>query len=654
MKEISTIWWDQFQLPAALKRNKIDVFFSPYIKTPVLRACTYVNTVADVIPLEAPKYKGLKAFLEKIYFFVYAFICSHRAASVVTLSKDAKEKISKVFGVNPQKIEVVYPSVDKPVESGSDEKKIEEIVRRHDLCKPYLLYVGNFKRHKNLVNLVAAFELLPDEVKNGYRLLLVGGSESEVSDMKRLIAKRGLDDRVIPVANIENKDVYVFLKNAAAFIFPSLMEGFGIPPVEAMAAGVPVAASNLAPMTEVLGNAVLFFDPYDPGDISRTIIRLLKEKDTREECIARGSERLSLFRARDMSRKMLDILRHAFVIPAKKALVLNLGGMGNTILVYPLIKALKEGKGCQVRLVVAEGTVFKFLKALGFTDAELIFLKKETPELVKMIRQIGGERIDLGIASAYTNWVRSWIFFVISGIRRKIGFVPAAFSFLFDRSVQNRLLHEYELYRKFADFLDLSIPEYPKIDIKGEIDFADKFFKENDLDPVRVIIGMHAGSGEKQAHFRRWPIDRFASLIDLIGKELKGQVILLGGPNEKDLEEKLSGSNVKFVSSIGRTDFHQLASLARRCDVVVGNDSGVMHFAAALGTPVVAIFGPTDYRITRPLSEHVRIVRKDLECSPCYKRGRISCEAGRCFSAITVQDVFSNIKEILGETGRLK
>ncbi len=654
--EKNTFLWDQFRLPAALGREKIDVFFSPYIKTPFRRVCPYVNTVCDVIPLTVSKYKGAKAILEKAHFSFYSFFCSRRAAKVITLSEDAKDRVSRIFRIKRDKLEVVYPSVKMPAAPEKPDKRITELTARYDLHKPYILYLGNFKPHKNLSRLISAFDLLPEHVKETHRLMLVGGSRNETVNIKSVIEEKQLGGKIIPVMNLSHDDIYIFLKNASVLVFPSLAEGFGIPLIEAMAAGVPVAASNAGPMPEVLGEAAVFFDPYNVDNISETVLKLLEEEDTRKQCAERGHERAALFNPEDMAQRMLDILEGAGESASgAKALILDLGGVGNTILIYPLIRALKEQEKCEVKIIVSEKVVYGLLTALGFSDEEMLLLEPRAIGPAREILNIRKEKFDIGIAAAYTDWLKSWLFFSAAAVKRKVFSLPGAFSFLADKGVSDPSLHEYDVHKRFAEYFGLKLPPYPRIDIEGDERFAEEFFRENEMNTGNIIIGMHAGSGEKQAYFRRWPIAGFAALVDLAHKELNAQVILLGGSNERGLEEQLAAeTDVKFASSVGKTDFHQLASLIRKCDVVVGNDSGIMHFAASLDVPVVAIFGPTDYRKTRPLSKHAKIVRKDLKCSPCYRNGRVKCKKFDCFSLIDPGDVFMEIKGSLAETGRLR
>ncbi|MDP8299351.1 MAG: glycosyltransferase family 1 protein [Candidatus Tantalella remota] len=268
----STFLWDQVFLPRGLKKKGADVFFSPYIKTPFRRVCPYVNTVADTIPLETPKNKGLRAVLEKMHFLFFAHICSRRSVRVMTISEASKKKIEKTLGLSGKKIDVIYPSVVSRGE-GSVRGMLEE---------PYILYLGNFKAHKNLDRLIEAYALFPADVKSGFQLCLAGGEPDGIERLKSLVEEKGLSDRVLlRKGGMGAEEKAALIKNASLFVFPSLSEGFGIPPVEAMAAGIPVAVSGISPMTEVLGEAALFFDPEDPKDIAEKVLTLLEDKSLR-------------------------------------------------------------------------------------------------------------------------------------------------------------------------------------------------------------------------------------------------------------------------------------------------------------------------------------------------------------------------------------
>ena len=282
LRERITFFWDQFTLPRAIKESGADVFFSPYVKTPFWRVCPYVNAISDIIPLVVSRYGGVTGFLEKVHFYIYSFVCGHRAVKIVTLSNNARAKVCKVFSIRPEKIKVVYPSVDLGTFSSQEASREKEIIANYELDEPYILYSGNFKPHKNLERLITAFALLPRETRDKYRLLLVGGSRKEMPAMERRIRLTNIPGRIIAVGNLPHGDISVFMKKASLFVFPSLAEGFGIPPLEALALGTPVAASNIAPMTEVLGDAAVFFDPHDPVEMSKAIKRILSGGERRD------------------------------------------------------------------------------------------------------------------------------------------------------------------------------------------------------------------------------------------------------------------------------------------------------------------------------------------------------------------------------------
>lgn len=306
-----TLYIDQVALPVEIKRREIDVFFSPFVKTPFLRVCPYVNTVADIIPFVIPKRKGVKGLLERLHFFVLGLLCARRAVKVVTLSGDAGEKAAKLFFLDRGKIKVAYPAVIVPSAGEKDAERESDLSLRYGLNEPYLLYVGNYKPHKNLDNLISAYGLLPKDIKEGCRLLLVGGSEGETRSMHNVLEQKKLTGKIVPVGNIRHTDIFTFMKFASIFVFPSLEEGFGIPPVEAMAMGIPVASSRLAPMTEVLGDAAEYFDPHDPKDIARAITELLKNEDVRKRCVEKGRRRAGFFSSGAMTRSIMEALEDA-------------------------------------------------------------------------------------------------------------------------------------------------------------------------------------------------------------------------------------------------------------------------------------------------------------------------------------------------------
>ena len=172
---------------------------------------------------------------------------------------------------------------------------------------------------------------------------------------------------------------------------------------------------------------------------------------------------------------------------------------------------------------------------------------------------------------------------------------------------------------------------------------VDKFWDEKGLSKKSPVIGMNIGASYGSA--KRWFPERFAELSDRIYSELKGEVMLFGGSGDFNIEAEIKGRmKNKVLSMVGKTTLKSLAAMIKRCHLFITNDSGPMHIAAAVGTPIVAIFGSTDPSETSPLCDKYKIVRRPVDCSPCWKR---ECPTDhKCMELIKVSDVMDAVKEM--------
>jgi phosphatidylinositol alpha-1,6-mannosyltransferase len=305
LKNVHTIIYDQILLPAALRREGVDVFLSPYVKTPFFRSCRYVNTVSDLIPLYFPKYGGVRGAVEMISFFITAFISTRRATSTICISGSTAEKAALFAGGDAGKLRTVYPAVRC---AGTEAAGYES--RKMDGGK-FILYAGNFKPHKNVDTLVRAYALLDDSIRREYGLLLIGGDDEGVESIEGVAGSLGVEDRIEVRGGVEDDELAEAYKRAECFVFPSLMEGFGLPPLEAMAHGTAVASSSRPPMKEVLGDAVLYFDPEDAYNMAEAVSRLLADHDLRGILEKRGERRASMYTDKRMTGAIIDVLEDA-------------------------------------------------------------------------------------------------------------------------------------------------------------------------------------------------------------------------------------------------------------------------------------------------------------------------------------------------------
>jgi len=302
IKERLTLWWDQIQLKNALQQYEIDLFFSPYYKMPLLTKTKTVISIFDVTYLLVEPY--VHRFKNKIYVKNFIKLAAKKAKKILTSSNSTKEDLSKILHLPQEKVEVVYLGVSPEFRPTYGSDKIEFVKNKYGLAKKYILYVGNSSPHKNLKRLVQAYQSLANDLKQEYSLVLGGG------EPKRLGISEG--EPLIFTRFIAEEDLPSLYSGAELFVFPSLYEGFGLPPLEAMACGCPVASSNMSSLPEVLGEAALFFDPYQVEEISAAICRMLEDKNLRERFRQKGLQRAKLFTSEKMTGNLYSLFESVY------------------------------------------------------------------------------------------------------------------------------------------------------------------------------------------------------------------------------------------------------------------------------------------------------------------------------------------------------
>ncbi len=277
-----TQWWDQVTLPHALGRDRVSVFLSPYYKGPLLASCPVVLTIHDLFFLDYP---GQRRPFYRAVMTRVARLYAQRATAIIADSEYSRRSIAERVGVSQAGVSVI------PVALGAEFKPtpLGEAVRaRYALLPPYILYVGNFRPHKNVPRLIRAYAALPHRLRTGYGLVLAGGDRRHLPSLVELARGLGVADRVLFPGLIDDRDLPALYSGCALFVLPSLEEGFGLPALEAMACGAPVAAANRAALPEVVGPAALLFEPEDEGAITKAMMEILSRTDLREDLGRRG------------------------------------------------------------------------------------------------------------------------------------------------------------------------------------------------------------------------------------------------------------------------------------------------------------------------------------------------------------------------------
>jgi ADP-heptose:LPS heptosyltransferase len=325
----------------------------------------------------------------------------------------------------------------------------------------------------------------------------------------------------------------------------------------------------------------------------------------------------------------------------------------------PAVKALKEHYP-NVRLTwLVEGSVGELLACQGFIDEVIHFprgsiqgsmkrgnLSRATKEMSLFLKKLRSGEYDLILD--FHGIIKSALFSSLVKGKRTIGFGKSFAkekSHLFYQECvesENKRLHKVERNMLIPRHLGID-SAIPSIKLEAPPDaesYIEQFFTREGITCPVFAINPFSSRGSR---FKRWDIERYGRLVRNITSEGLGKAIILWGPGEKGEAKRLREIAGEGVYLACPTSVPQLLSLLRRVDMYIGGDTGMMHLAAFAGTPVLAIFGPTDHVINGPYGPVNRIMRKDLPCSPCKNK---DCQERRCLEEITVDEVFKAVIEM--------
>jgi glycosyltransferase involved in cell wall biosynthesis len=295
---------EQLRIPLTLKRERVTLFHAPHYVLPPLVQCRSIVTIHDCIHLMFPQYLPNRFALG--YAKASMAMAARRANRVLTVSETSKRDIIRFFGTPSEKIDVIYNAFDERFGKNPDEEAVTRVRERFQLHDPFVLYAGNVKPHKNLERLIEAFHL----VRSGgldLKLVLIGDEISKYAALRRAVHRHQLHPYVRFLGYLPEETLAIMYRLAGVFVFPSLYEGFGLPPLEAMASGTPVVTSNVSSLPEVTGNAALLVDPYNPEAIAEAIARVITDATLSDELRRKGLARARQFSWETSVRRIRDI-----------------------------------------------------------------------------------------------------------------------------------------------------------------------------------------------------------------------------------------------------------------------------------------------------------------------------------------------------------
>ena len=311
--KLARIAYEQMFLPKLAGQSSVDVLHSPGYVSPLTGNYAKVVTIHDMQYVYYPHYFPRM----KLLYWKYVLPASARRSDIViTVSKHSKKDIVDLLSIPEDKIVVTYEA-SKFSRDLANADSLPNVTEKHDIRGNYILSVASLLPHKNLDKLVAAFALLEDKID--HQLVLVGLKAYGLNPVKEMIQnKLKRPDRVIVPGYVSDPDLESLYRKAGLFVLPSLFEGFGIPLLEAMALGCPVAASNRTSIPEVVGNAGVLFNPDTPEQIAEAIFSVLSDKALRDRLIAEGYQRARLFSWEKMAKETIGAYSVASELFQKK------------------------------------------------------------------------------------------------------------------------------------------------------------------------------------------------------------------------------------------------------------------------------------------------------------------------------------------------
>lgn len=304
-----------FAFPIMLASHGVDVFHCQYMGPP-FTLTPYVVTLHDVLHEIYPEFypHSLRFFMRVFYPF-----SARRAAKVLAVSEYSKKMIVKIYSVPEEKVEVTYDAVSndefRPIK---DKSLIGRVKKKYHIHGNYILFVGRLEPRKNIPGLIKAFYSLKVHLNIPQKLVIAGMKDFLYQKVFDTVKHLKLNEDIIFTGRVEQEDLPIIYNGADFFVFPSFAEGFGVPPLEAMACGIPVITSNTTSFPEVVGDAGIMVDPQNIDELSQAMYTLIKDADLRRKLKNRGLERSKLFSWHRTADKVLRIYEEVYENSCRK------------------------------------------------------------------------------------------------------------------------------------------------------------------------------------------------------------------------------------------------------------------------------------------------------------------------------------------------
>ena len=297
-------FWDQFTFPKKARQKKADLLHQPCFSAPLNFKKPIVVTIHDIISLLFPE---TIPFASRMFYSKWMPFSYRKAAQIITISESTKRDIVRVLGIPEEKITVIPLGFDKKMQTKVSRDEITKVKKKYSLPEKYLLHIGTLEPRKNLDFLIDVFSEVIANGDNKLGLVITGKKGWYYEGLFEKVKNLSLEDRVIFTGYIDEEDKAAIYQGARIFTFPSIYEGFGLPPLEAMAAGIPVISSDTSSMPEVIGDAGILISPYDREAWAKAILEVDSDENLRKKMISKNLLQVEKFSWDKTAQKTIEI-----------------------------------------------------------------------------------------------------------------------------------------------------------------------------------------------------------------------------------------------------------------------------------------------------------------------------------------------------------
>ncbi|MCK4649384.1 glycosyltransferase family 4 protein [bacterium] len=300
--------WDYFKIPIEFSIGEVDIIHIMDFLIPNIKKARLIVTVHDISSILFPQWHTRytrRWVKDRIY------LAKEKAHKIIVDSVHTKKDLVRTLGVSEDLIAVIYGGVGEQFQPIKDRETLKQIKKRYKIRDKYLLFLGTLEPRKNILGLIRAFHKIKNRFPN-YQLVIAGKRGWKFQEIFKTVGELRLEDKVIFTGYLPEEDIPSLYSGAELFIYPTLYEGFGFPPLEAMACGTPVITSNLSSLPEVMGEAGILIDPNNIDELARAIESALSNEDLKRELRAKGVRQAAKFSWKRCAQETIKVYQEVY------------------------------------------------------------------------------------------------------------------------------------------------------------------------------------------------------------------------------------------------------------------------------------------------------------------------------------------------------